>query len=830
MMNTKCFGQMTVLALAACTSVSYAQVINEDLKLLPADAAGGYGFGSPLAIAIYDDVIAIGVSDSAEGSITSGSAYLFDSVTGAEIVKLLPNDGAFDDQFGASIAISNGVVAIGAPGDDDNGNSSGSVYLFDAVTGTQFVKLQPSDGSSFDYFGESIAMGNGVVAIGARGDDDNGSFSGSVYLFDSTTGTQLSKLRPNDGVAGDAFGGSLAIHGGLVAIGASGDDDSGINSGSAYLFDTATGVQLAKFLPNDGTANLSFGSSIAINNGMVAVGAVGDVTNGLSSGSAYIFDAITGTQLSKLVPSDGSFGDIFGRSIALGNGVVAVGADGNDDNGQNSGSAYLFDAATGVELAKILPNDGAEEGGFGSSIAIGTGVVAVAANGDDATFNNTSSAYLFDLSTGFQLGQFLPRDWAAWDFFGDSIAFDSGMVAIGASQDDDNGRNSGSAFLFDATTGGQLFKLLPGDGASGDEFGSSIAIDNGVVVVGSPKDSGNADRSGSAYLFDSATGGQLSKLLAGDGGAGDQFGHSIAIDNGIVAVGAWGDDDNGSDSGSVYLFDVATGEQLAKLLPSDGAAFDNFGDSVAINDGVVAVGARLAADSNGNRTGSAYLFDAATGAQLFKLLTSDGVSGDFFGISIDISNGIVAVGTLQGAVSNGESFGSAYLFDVATGAQFAKLLPNDSEESDFFGYSIAIDNGVVAVGASQGNDNNGISSGSAYLFDAATGDQLFKLLPNDGAAGDSFGDSIAIDNGVVVVAATGDDVNGQYAGSAYIFNALSPQCPADLTGDGVLNFFDVSAFLVAFAAQDPIADFNSDGVYNFFDVSAFLSAFSAGCD
>ena len=117
--------------------------------------------------------------------LDSGSAYLFDASTGAQIAKLLPSDGAAEDRFGFSIGIDNGFVVVGSPLDDDNGDLSGSAYLFDAASGDQIAKLLPSDGAAIDLFGRSIALSNGVIAVGAAGDDDNGSSSGSAYLFDA---------------------------------------------------------------------------------------------------------------------------------------------------------------------------------------------------------------------------------------------------------------------------------------------------------------------------------------------------------------------------------------------------------------------------------------------------------------------------------------------------------------------------------------------------------------------------------------------------------------------------------------------------------------------
>ncbi len=345
-----------VSLLAALVSGSVAivapasgQVINEDFKLLASDQASLDRFGE--SIAIDNGIVAVGAGWHNDNGLASGSAYLFDAATGAQVAKLLPNDGSLDDVFGMSVAIANGVVAVGAPGDDDNGTSSGSVYLFDTTTGAQIAKLLPSDGASGDVFGRSVAIANGVVAVGATGDDDNGFDSGSVYLFDALDGTQIVKLLPDDGAAYDEFGGSIAIDdNGIVAVGAKWDEDNGTGSGSAYVFDASTGAQTAKLLPSDGGGwYYHFANSIAIDNGIVAVGSPQAEDNGIGSGSAFLFDASTGGQIVKLLPSDGAEWSGFGHSIAFDNGIVAVGAHllvtrGSVQGGDGVfiGAAYVF--------------------------------------------------------------------------------------------------------------------------------------------------------------------------------------------------------------------------------------------------------------------------------------------------------------------------------------------------------------------------------------------------------------------------------------------------------------------------------------------------------
>ena len=221
-----------------------------------------------------------------------------------------------------------------------------------------------------------------------------------------------------------------------------------------------------------------------------------------------------------------------------------------------------------------------------------------------------------------------------------------------------------------ADLGDQLSKLLAKDGAEGDNFGWAVAIDSSIAIVGARK--GNNDGgidSGSAYLIDisdPANPVQFGELLASDGAASDFFGYSVALDGTIAIVGAWGHDDNGSSSGSAYLFDIsdlANPVQTAELLPSDGEAVAHFGISVAISGTTVIVGAHRD-NENGEDSGSAYLYDISDPAnpvQIAKLLANDGASCDFFGQSVAIKAGIAIVGAYLDD-DNGSSSGSAYLF------------------------------------------------------------------------------------------------------------------------------------------------------------------------
>jgi WD40 repeat protein len=200
-------------------------------------------------------------------------------------------------------------------------------------------------------------------------------------------------------------------------------------------------------------------------------------------------------------------------------------------------------------------------------------------------------------------------DAAAGDLFGWSVAISGDTAIVGSLVDDDAGSGSGSAYLFDVATGNQIAKLTAGDAAAGDEFGISVAISGGTAIVGSFRDDDAGSGSGSAYLFDVTTGNQIAKLTAGDAAASDFFGFSVAISGDTAIVGSRGDADAGSNSGSAYLFDVTTGNQIAKLTAGDAAPNDQFGRSVGISGDTAIVGSFFD-DDTGSDSGSAHLYTA----------------------------------------------------------------------------------------------------------------------------------------------------------------------------------------------------------------------------
>ncbi len=390
----------------------------------------------------------------------------------------------------------------------------------------EVATLTASDGGPAELFGWAVSVDENTIAVGAPKDEDNGPSSGSAYVFErSSSGSnnwiQIAKLLPSDGASEDFFGYSLSISGDTIVVGALGDSDNGLASGSTYIFERDWGGankwgQVAKLLASDGNEFDLFGKSVSVSGELILVGAYQGETNGLPTGAAYVFERnLGGTnnwgQVAKLVASDGSVGDWFGDFVAISDETAVIGADGHDYNGQQSGAAYIFERNAGGtnswgQVAKLLALDG---------------------------------------TSGDQFG---------------SVAISQDLVLVGASTDDQNGQYAGSAYVFGRKHGGpnkwgQIVKILPSDGQSPDQFGAFLSILNDTAVVGSIRDASNGLESGSAYVFYRDMGGsnkwgQVAKIYPSGASPFDAFGiPAMSID--AIVIGA----KKSQVPGAVYIFD-----------------------------------------------------------------------------------------------------------------------------------------------------------------------------------------------------------------------------------------------------------------------------------
>ena len=325
----------------------------EQAKLTASDAAAGDNFG--LGVAIDGDTAVIGARYDDDGGSDSGSAYVFtrSGTTWSQQAKLTASDAAAFDLFGSSVGIDGDTAVIGAWNDDDVASDSGSAYVFtrSGTTWSQQAKLTASDAAAGDLFGVSVAIDGDTAVIGAYRDDDAGSSSGSAYVFtrSGTTWSQQVKLTASDAASSDFFGWSVGIDGDTAVIGARRNDDAGSDSGSAYVFtrSVTTWSEQAKLTAIDAAAGDRFGVTVAIDGDTAVIGATGDADHGILTGSAYVFtrSGTTWSEQAKLTASDAAEFDFFGGSVGIDGDSVVIGARLNDGAGSESGSAYVFDLA-----------------------------------------------------------------------------------------------------------------------------------------------------------------------------------------------------------------------------------------------------------------------------------------------------------------------------------------------------------------------------------------------------------------------------------------------------------------------------------------------------
>lgn len=415
-----------------------------------------------------------------------------------------------------------------------------------------------------------------------------------------------------------------------------------------------------------------------------------------------------------------------------------------------------------------------------------------------------------------ELSELRPDDCTGVGGFGFGVALEGTLALVGGYGDSVNPQGVWLYDVGDPANPALLRVLTSSNGAAGDLFGTSLALRAGLAVVGAVWHSEGA---GSVYLFDSASGVQLSKIAAPDADAGDSFG-AVSVSGDLLLVGAAGDDENGTDAGAAYVFDISdptSPVMLAKIL--GGGAGDGFGGRAVVRGGLAAI----AALRDNTNTGSVSIFDLADPTHPSLLATfsgSDSAPQEYFGYSLALSGDTLLVGTPYAERDGGNS-GAAYVFDIsdpASPVQLAKLAP---ASSDYFGSSIAIDGAAALIGSL--GDNNG--AGAAYLFDTETGGQLLKLQASNGGVGEQLGTAVAL-SGQLALAGAPEHFGGCW-GAAYLFDA--EPCATDINRDGLHDSRDILAFLNLWASGDPQADWNADGAIDSADVLAFLNAWGAPC-
>jgi hypothetical protein len=386
-----------------------------------------------------------------------------------------------------------------------------------------------------------------------------------------------------------------------------------------------------------------------------------------------------------------------------------------------------------------------------------------------------------------------------------SVAISGNTIVVGSPYATLDQQSQGLAYVFVKPASGwadmtENAELKASDAAIEDNFGKSVAISGNTIVVGAPEHSvGQATDQGRVYVFVEPQGGwtnavENAQLNASDLQQHKAFGFSVGVSGTTIVVGApSGNVGTNKLQGETYVFVQPQGgwktmTQTALLTTSDGAAGDGLGSSVSISASTIVTGASTAKVGSNAQQGAAYVFVKPAGGwantSTFngKLTSSDGAAGDAFGASSSISGGTIVVGAPAAKVGSNTTQGAAYVFVQPAGGwktmtQTAKLTSSDGAAGDTFGNSVSVSGTIVMVGAPGADLGNNASQGAGYVFVKPgsgwknTSTPFAKLIASDGRSLDILGNSVSVSGATGVAGAPFATIGGNVAqGAAYVYS------------------------------------------------------------
>jgi hypothetical protein len=664
------------------------------------------------------------------------------------------------------------------------------------------------DGAASDFFGSAIALDGNTAVVGAFW--HNGA-RGAAYVFvrNGTLWTFQQKLSAPDGAASDQFGNAVALSGNTALIGAhSGPNGTRANQGAAYVFVRSGTVWTfqQRLNANSNLNEMDFGAAVALDGDTALVGAAGFSTSPTAiTGTAYVFtrsgtsQSAVWTQQQQLIPSDIGHLNRCGAAVALDGDTALVGSPGASNGLSERGSAAVFTRnGTTWKEQKILRTTDAFEGDhFGERVALGGDTAVIGAPDYGTGSAEVGKVFIFRRGADWVETDPIPNpDPQVGGRFGASLALGGDRLVVGATLDlIVPGADQRSAYVFARSNiGWQLMRQLNvGLGSLEDRFGYAVALDGDMVLVGVPRgDAAFIDQGAvGVFLLHDNRHVEQQRPTAADGAEGDEFGTAVALAGNTLVVGAPKHTVTRNGQGAVFVFtrNGTTWQFQKKLFADDAVVAARFGSSVALSGDTLAVGVPEDDIGTNINQGSVYVYVRAVAGSdaswMFqqKLIAGDGERGDQFGLAVALSGSTLVVGAPYGDIKIGNNAlanqGTAYVF-ARIGALWEfgkKLVANDGALGDQFGTSVAINGDFIAVGAPLDDLGTKQDQGAVYLFIGAEArwDFAKKVVAADGIAFAEFGHSVALSSVVtsgdtLVVGAFYDTIGTHAAqGSAYLF-------------------------------------------------------------
>ncbi|MBI1825073.1 MAG: hypothetical protein HY287_14940 [Planctomycetes bacterium] len=698
--------------------------------------------------------------------------------------------------------------------------SSGRAAADDVFAWQSVSELYAPMPAPADYFGNAVALSSDFALVGAWLADPAGPSSGSVFIFrrgdaDGNTWVYHGQLAPSDGALGDQFGYSVAINGDYAVVGAwKATTPRAIAAGAAYIYrrdDRGTPdnladdvwVQSGKLTASNGSVGNNFGTSVAIRDPYIIVGA----PNWASYGEACVF--VRDDRGTPVDPSDDQWTqrallgptrrlDVpyhhFGVAVAIAQDHILVGADEEQVASSRPGSAYVYVRNDGetpanplddtwTEQSFLTAGDSADYQSFGHAVALTDDLAVI---GAPSPYGFTSQrTYVFERRDGgtpaipsddqwIQTSELAPTDPSTKEGFGNTVALAGGAIAVGASwADSDSVTRSGVVYVFQNINSvwQQEARLTAPTPRFGDGLGRSVALDGNTLLAGAWADDDRALASGAAQLFHLAPANKtlmagaptdfsnhvaaancsVTRLEGADISEYDRFGKAVGVAGDLVYVAA--DQKTVEQSfgaGAVYVYESSDLTSPTKITASDATRYGGFGSSLSAEDDRILVGANS----------KAYVLRKMDESWIEEQRWTSAQYGNGFGSSVSLRNRVAAIGGLQ----------AAHVFRLASGVwnHETALIPGDLGAYDQYGTAISTDGARVAVGASY-QDSPDKDAGAVYVFrfDGNSWTRETKLLGH--TAFEQFGKSVSIDGEWCAIGTWAASDAGPWSGAVYIY-------------------------------------------------------------
>ncbi len=380
-------------------------IMSTQSDLEPADLAVQDQYGS--SVAISGDTVVVGSPWDDDTGSASGSAYVFvrSGTSWSQQQKLTASDGASYSFFGTAVAIDGDTIVIGARQADAPETDSGAAYVFvrSGTTWTEQAKLTASDGAENEWYGASVAISGDTILVGCGSHTHGGVSSGAAYVYvrSGTAWTEQQELRA--GGAGNRFGAAVAVDGDTAVVGADGYSSS---AGIAYVFvrSGTTWAQQSTLSGSGLTPSDYFGRSVAVEGDNALVGSAEYNPGGVTvAGAGFVFvrSGTTWTQQARLLATGPVAWDRVGSSVALSGDFAVLGATGRDGAAAESGAALVFVRAgtTWTQEGTLTGSGGLGSDLFGTSVGLDGRTAVVGAPGNDEVADRAGAAYVFHFTS-----------------------------------------------------------------------------------------------------------------------------------------------------------------------------------------------------------------------------------------------------------------------------------------------------------------------------------------------------------------------------------------------------------------------------------------------